>query len=614
MERLDLQARCIGRNDRTRPSRKRHETKQAVSERDAPGPQEGCNRLVFVVVSWHLPCTSKVGTAAGNPAGRLARPGHGLAEIDARKRDELSSMTPIPRKTLNPEVTERLRALQRQKSTGRLHAASDSWSRELFFRDGRIVGIRTSVEEERLGNLLVRFGRITPQHFEDASLFVRHGWRLGEILAELKVIDRSEIDPMLRRQATEVACAVLTETGAEIRFEETSELFTTLEGALSIGDVVLEAARLITDVGGFRADLSSDDRRFRPVEPSVVAECASLTPEDVFLLSRFQGGSTLPAVLHASSLGEGSTVRALVGLVESGLLLTEDGSKSEERPGSARIELDAVRKDVDRMFRRLARLDPWRALDLPQDVGIETARLAFRDAVMRYHPDRHHSIPDPELHKELASICEKFTTAFTCLTTALQLRRSSASESAIPLASTLVTSSASPEPCDPRARVDSATSRPAPAIETSQSSRGGAPAVPPSRGDVAENAPPAPGSYNAEVYFREGARALARGDFWRAVELLRQAVERRNDQAPYHFLLAEALSRNPLWRHEAEGSYRRAIELDPYRIKHYEALARLYEAAGLSHRAEGVLRQARAMGLVSSEAASAPGQELAEVS
>src|SRR3990172_12425516 len=100
MERLHPQARCIGRNDRTRPSRKRHETKQAVSERDAPGPQEGCNRLVFVVVSWHLPCTSKVGTAAGNPAGRLARPGPRVPENDARKKNEVRFLRPLPPRNL----------------------------------------------------------------------------------------------------------------------------------------------------------------------------------------------------------------------------------------------------------------------------------------------------------------------------------------------------------------------------------------------------------------------------------------------------------------------------------------------------------------------------------
>lgn len=459
---------------------------------------------------------------------------------------------------LNREAVRVLRHVRKTRTSGRLEFKTSSAFRQMFFREGRIVGIRTSVEEERLGNLLLRIGRITKQHFDDASIFVRKGIRIGQILAELRIIDRAEIDPMLRRQAMEVACAILSGVEGELRFEETGELFPTLESPMSVSDVIMEAARRVSNPRRALEALGSRTL-FRPVDSSLFVECSGLTPEDVYLLSRFQGGSTIGDVLQASGLAEERAARSALGLIQCGMLEPHD----EEGAGKQR----AFRDDVHRMFELLKTKDPWRALDLPADVGIETARAAFRDAVRKYHPDRYRRTRDPVFQGELASVCESFTNAFTCLTTALNMRRTAAKDSAIALASTLET----------------------PVVSAVSNEPGSAPE--PATGEAQTR-------YDAEVYFKEGRRAMLRQDYWRAIELLRVAVEERGDHAPYRFLLAEALSMNPQWQHEAEQSYRRAIELDPCRGEYYVALAKLYERAGLSHRAESLQRQAREIGLV----------------
>jgi tetratricopeptide (TPR) repeat protein len=457
---------------------------------------------------------------------------------------------------LNREALGWLHRARRERSTGRLEARSTSSLREVFFREGRIVGIRTSVEAERLGELLMRVGRITRQHFEDASIFVRKGIRIGRILAELRILDRAEIDPMLRLQAMEVACAILGDSRAEVRFEETGNVFTTLETAMSVPDVILEAARRI---GSPRRALEALGwtRAFRPVDASLLVECKGLTPEDAYLLSRFYGGSTIEGALSAAGIDEEKALRSALGLIESGLLEIEDDEQVKKQK--------AVRDDVHRMFELLKKKDPWRALELPGDVGIETARAAFRDAVRKYHPDRYQGVSDPAFQEELASVCASFTNAFTALTTALKLRGSAARDSAIALSSTAVEK---PGPTEP-------------------------PPPPPQQPKTKTEAP---ASRDPEVYFKEAKRAMELRDYFRAIQLLRVAIEKRGDHAPYHFFLAEALSKNPRWRHEAEKSYQRAIELDPYRLEYYAGLRKLYEGAGLHRRAETVQHKAEEMG------------------
>jgi tetratricopeptide (TPR) repeat protein len=457
---------------------------------------------------------------------------------------------------LNREAIGWLRRVQTERTTGRLEARTTSAHREVFVREGRIVGVRTSVEAERLGDILMRVGRITRQHFDDASIFVRKGIRIGEILAELRIIDITEIQPMLRCQATEVVCAALCDFRADVRFEETAEIFTTLDAPMPVSDAIMEAARKVSSP---KRALQAFERGgvFRPVDSSVMVECSGLTPEDAYLLSRFQGGAAIEPVVQASGIAEEAAFRSALGLIESGLLEADD----EENLRAQR----AVREDVHRMFELLKKKDPWCALDLPSDVGIETARAAFRNAVRKYHPDRYQSLRDPGFQTQVASVCEAFTNAFTCLTTALNLRRVGSRDSAIALASTAVEAP------------DAIAPAPAPPPEPS-----------PTQDSIGSD---------ADVYFQEGRRALQRRDYWRAIELLRVAVGERGDQAPYHFLLAEALSKNPRWRHEAEKCYQRAIELDPNRPEYYAALAKLYRSAGLRQRAEALQHRALEMGV-----------------
>lgn len=464
----------------------------------------------------------------------------------------------------NGDVLRRLRILHRDRKRGALVVASDEASRELFFDDGVVIGVRTTVTAERLGELLIRLGRITRQHFEDASIFVRHGWRLGEILATLGIIDRADIDRFVRLQALDVASRALDDPRAEARFDENAELFATLSTPLSAPAIVLEACRRIPQIEPIRRAVAGENRRFRPASLEAIAECSDLTPEDGYVISRFQEGARLGEVVGVSGLEEEPALRTLFGLVQSGILVPEIGPGSE----SADRELAAFEEEVDRMSKRLARLDPWRALDLPPDVGIETAHAAFRDALRRYHPDRHHAAADVELRKKLTGICQAFTDAHTSLTTALRLRRARAEESAIPLASTLA-------PTDPPA--DSATRAPAPAAAAAPRE---APAGSAPKGDP-------------RVYLREGKRALAAEDYWRAIQLLKRANSLGEDGFEVHFLLGEALSKNPRWRRDAERSYRRALEVEPWRRDVYASLGKLYEAAGLTHRAERCLEKSQ---------------------
>lgn len=76
----------------------------------------------------------------------------------------------------------------------------------------------SSEEEDRLGEVMTRHGRITRHQFEDASSFIKSGWKLGEILAELNVIEEPDIEAFVRLQLLDIACTQLIEPPSRVAF------------------------------------------------------------------------------------------------------------------------------------------------------------------------------------------------------------------------------------------------------------------------------------------------------------------------------------------------------------------------------------------------------------
>jgi hypothetical protein len=67
----------------------------------------------------------------------------------------------------------------------------------------------------------------------------------------------------------------------------------------------------------------------------------------------------------------------------------------------------------------------------------------------------------------------------------------------------------------------------------------------------------------AQALYKAAKKAFERKDPWRAVEHCQKATEMVGDRPEYFHLLGLALSKNPMWKHEAERSLQRATELGP---------------------------------------------------
>ena len=90
----------------------------------------------------------------------------------------------------------------------------------------------------------------------------------------------------------------------------------------------------------------------------------------------------------------------------------------------------------------------------------------------------------------------------------------------------------------------------------------------------------------AEQNFNRARELSVEGDYYGAIVLLKQAVEYAPDLAQAWYLLGACQERNPKWRRDASESYQRALSADPNFIDALISLGDLYKQEGLASRAQ----------------------------
>ena len=186
-------------------------------------------------------------------------------------------------------------------------------TRSVFFDQGNVVGAVTSVDEERLGSVLYRFGVITDEQRAQILAAARSGKRFGEAAIELGVLKQDQIYSYIARQIEEVVFATMTVGDGTFFFLDGFD-----EGRL-VSRHTVSANALLMD-GVTRMD---ELRYFRQKIPSVEHTPHRIenrgTPPEEFqaVYAAIDGKQSVGDLGRTTGLGEFETTKALYALVQS---------------------------------------------------------------------------------------------------------------------------------------------------------------------------------------------------------------------------------------------------------------------------------------------------------
>jgi hypothetical protein len=103
------------------------------------------------------------------------------------------------------DLAQILMQLQEQKASGSLIVRNDEAVKSIHLKDGNIVYASSNLPGDRLGEILFRLGKITPEQFKrSVDLLKETGKQQGAILVEEGYITAKELFEGLKYQVKEI--------------------------------------------------------------------------------------------------------------------------------------------------------------------------------------------------------------------------------------------------------------------------------------------------------------------------------------------------------------------------------------------------------------------------
>lgn len=304
-----------------------------------------------------------------------------------------------------PDVIQMLHLARR---TGCLALADRGRHASVFFEDGWVVHATIVNRPDRLGDLLVKRGRVSAAQLDEAMrLQARHGdQRIGEVLVGLGAITPDQLRDVIRQQVEEAVFALFNWRSGTFTFEPALAPESGVEPVRIPPDaLMLEGARRIDEWSVIEKKIPSFDLIFARDPAAPDPGTLDLTAPQQRLLPLLDGVRDVRALIEESGLWEFDACQALYGLLSAGVIHRVGTSTMGPSARSRETQLDEHRnlgiafyrtgmlEEAVREFRRVMELRPGEGL-APFFLGLIAARRGqwgeavyfFRGAVDRAGP------------------------------------------------------------------------------------------------------------------------------------------------------------------------------------------------------------------------------------
>jgi hypothetical protein len=249
-------------------------------------------------------------------------------------------------------VVELLKSIAiRDRGTGKISFTADGTTRTLFIREGRILAAQSSDEDERLGEILVKNGSITPKQYYAASERIRPGLRLGAILIETEALTPEALLDGVRLQATHIIARIFALRHGEYRAllepfpaGDMASLNQTTEEILLHGILATEAfSRVMGAIGSLSAVYGPGPDQSR-ILPRV-----DLQEEEHHVMTLAKGTVSAGEICEMSYASHFTTLKILWALSALDLIEPVDAAAAAAAP-KAELGPDAILERANQLF------------------------------------------------------------------------------------------------------------------------------------------------------------------------------------------------------------------------------------------------------------------------
>lgn len=241
-----------------------------------------------------------------------------MSASEVTSAEELTKGGTLRGRLADVSLPEMLIFLKVSEKTGVLTVVQTGVRKALYFLNGRVVFAASSLSQDRLGEVLLRGGKISADEYLRLSQRIRGGQRLGKALIESGVLAPGDLWWGIEQQVREIVWSLFTWEEGSFQFEESDrprgEKITI---NLEVESLIVEGIRRISGT-------SAISNHFVPVD-TILERTDKLSPipleaYEEHVLKQVNGTRTAAEICKDSEIGEAETRKVLYTFMAVGVL------------------------------------------------------------------------------------------------------------------------------------------------------------------------------------------------------------------------------------------------------------------------------------------------------
>ncbi|MCP5047830.1 MAG: DnaJ domain-containing protein [bacterium] len=431
-----------------------------------------------------------------------------------------------------------LKKILKDKMTGELLVIHDNFTKKLFFLKGRLAFASTTVDHERLGEILMSIGKITREELQKLTKIKQNSTssqRIGEILVVITSLNKHDIYHALRYQVKVIAASTFPLTEGEWRFiVKPPEIDNSHSFKIKLPEIITEGIEKVSDTSYYK-------RRFSLRSPvtTTIFESAEryLTSSQMKFYLKLSNFSNVPVVrlLPQFDIPEKDFWKNIISFYLLNVVdfveytIDEDANRNIE-------EINDLYENINRED-----LDFYQLLGLQSTAGLGEIKASYFNHSKKYHPDRVIAAPDSTVKIRATEVFAEINRAYETLSNPGK-----------------------------KNQYDARGHREHPTKDTERINK----------------TKKARGLYlNANGLYKQGR-------YFEASSMMEEAVGHDPSKASYYLLLGLCHSKLPSTKNRAEKCLKIAAQMEPWNADHVFALGELYKSESLMKKADAYFNKA----------------------
>lgn len=222
-----------------------------------------------------------------------------------------------------------LMSLFKDKETGILSIDAFGFTKTMYIKEGNVVFATSKCPDDRLGESLLRRGKITVKDYITTSKQIKFGKRLGEILIDMGILTSEEMILGVKNQLIEIIDSILEVPKGHYLLElndfSTEDMITL---SIDMPNLLYQGMKKIKSWKIMYSTVGPLETRLRKVDemPSFFSSL-ELNPDEEHILSLLSAPISVDSILDTSYLPQFNTYNILWIFLTLGLIIKESSSK-----------------------------------------------------------------------------------------------------------------------------------------------------------------------------------------------------------------------------------------------------------------------------------------------